>query len=92
MALHAVQLSTDPEPRPFYDVDDGEYERLLSLGLVVNAPADPEPADLFDTEVAALINDGTSATHGAGILAFTQTAQSVAPSSPFVGQLWFSFT
>lgn len=92
MALYSVQLSTDAEPRPTYDVDEAEYERLLALGLVVNAPADPEPLDLFDTEVAALINDGTSATHGAGISAFTQTAQSVAPSSPFVGQLWFSFT
>src|SRR3954468_16403116 len=75
MAIRTVQLTTDdidPQTgvRPFYDVDEGEYERLLDLGIVVNAPADPEPVDLFDTEVAALLTDPTSAAHAAGVAEF----------------------
>lgn len=91
MAVFSVQLTFDPEPRPFYDVDEGEYERLLGLGVVVNAPADPEPVDLFDTEVAGLINDHTSDTYGAGLSAFTQFASVTPPSSPVVGQIWFTY-
>jgi hypothetical protein len=43
MSGRLVQIANDPVPRPTYEVDEGEYQRLIDLGLVVNAPA--EPAD-----------------------------------------------
>lgn len=62
MADYLVELTTDPEPRPTYEVTLGEYERLLSLGLVVNAPADPVDPDLFDQEIAQQVEDVNSQT------------------------------
>lgn len=62
MADYLVQLTTDPEPRPTYEVSLGEYERLLSLGLVVNAPADTVDPDLFDAEIAQQVQDVNSQT------------------------------
>lgn len=62
MATYLVQLTTDAEPRPTYEVSEGEYERLLDLGLVINAPADPVDPDLFDQEVAQLHADVNSQT------------------------------
>jgi hypothetical protein len=87
--MRTVQLTTDPDPKPFYDVSEGEYERLIDLGIVVNAPAAPTDPNLFDAEVAALVTDRNSSTYAAGRAAYAQ-AQSVAPSNPAVGQIWFS--
>lgn len=87
---YIVQLSTDPEPRPTYEVSAGDYERLLELGLVVGGPAEPTPPDHFDDEVAALINDITSGTYAAGRAAFTARATTLPPSNPAIGDLWFS--
>lgn len=61
-----MQLTIHPEPRPTLEVSQAEYERLIALGLVVGAPADPQPVDYFDNEIAALIGDTTpSATRAA---------------------------
>lgn len=89
--MRTVQLTTDGPGGPgqrSYDVDDGEYERLTDLGIVVNAVANPNPAGLFDAEVAALMTDTGSDTYAAGRSAFTPRAQSIAPASPAVGELW----
>lgn len=88
MAIRTIQ--TTMRPGENIDVDDAEYERLLELGLVLNAPADPQPTNHFDTEVASYINNTTTATYAAGKAQFTLNRQSVAPSNPYVGQVWIS--
>lgn len=90
MATYLVQLTNDPEPRPFYEVDPAEYERLLDLGLVVNAPADPTPPDLFDQEMADELLDTTSASYAAGRAQFTLRATTLPPSNPAVGDVWIT--
>src|SRR3982751_491374 len=65
MATFVVQLTTDAEPRPQYEVDTGEYQRLVNLGILVNAPATPTDPDLFDQEVSQLVTDVNSSTHAA---------------------------
>lgn len=65
MATYIVQLTSDAEPRPSYEVDDAEYERLFNLGLLVGAPPDPVDPNLFDTEVAGLVNNVNSQTRDA---------------------------
>lgn len=62
MATYIVQLTNDAEPRPSYEVSEAEYERLLDLGLLVGESPDPVSPDLFDTEVAALVDDVNSQT------------------------------
>lgn len=93
---YIVQLTSDPvNPltgvRPSYEVSEGEYERLIDLGLVLNAPADPSPADLFDTELAAELLDPTSASYAAGRASFTPRATTLPPVDPDEGELWFSY-
>jgi hypothetical protein len=65
VATYIVQLTTDSEPRPSYEVSAAEYERLTDLGLVVGGPPDPVDPDLFDSEVAALVADVNSQTRDA---------------------------
>lgn len=65
MATYLVQITSDPEPRPTIEVSQGEYERLLRLGLVVGGPADPVLPDVFDNEVSQLIEDLNSSTRAA---------------------------
>lgn len=93
---YIVSLTSDaPDPitglRPTYEVDEGEYERLLDLGLVVNAPAEPSPVDLFDTEISEQLLDPTSASYAAGRSSFTPRATTLPPSDPVEGELWFTF-
>jgi hypothetical protein len=87
---YIVQLATDPEPRPTYEVNAGEYERLLELGMLVGGPAEPAPPDLFDQEVAQLINNLNSVTYASGRAQFTPRATTLPPSNPAIGDLWFS--
>jgi hypothetical protein len=65
VATYIVQLTTDAEPRPSYEVSEAEYERLTDLGIVVGGPPDPVDPDLFDQEVAALVADVNSETREA---------------------------
>lgn len=93
---YVVSLTSDPaDPitglRPTYEVSEGEYERLMDLGLVVNAPAEPSPADLFDNELAEQLLDPTSASYAAGRASFTPRATTLPPTNPVEGELWFSF-
>lgn len=62
---YIVQLTNDAEPRPSYEVDRAEYERLLRLGLLVGESPDPVDPDLFDEEVAGLLGDVNSQTREA---------------------------
>lgn len=63
MTLYTIQTTMNPGVN--IDVGAAEYERLLELGLVLNAPADPQPANHFDAEVASYVNDPTKLTHAA---------------------------
>jgi len=85
-----VQITNDPEPRPYYEVDEGEYQRLLELGLLVNEVADPADPDIFSNEMAAEFTDTTSAAYLAGRSAFTLRATSTPPANPAVGDVWIS--
>lgn len=62
MADYAIQLTTDAEPRPTYVVGQGEYERLLDLGLVVGGVGSAVDPDLFDRELAQQVEDVNSQT------------------------------
>lgn len=62
MATYIVQLTSDAEPRPSYEVSQAEFERLLDLGLLVNEAPDPVAPDLFDQEMAQEIDDVNSQT------------------------------
>lgn len=92
--IYTVQLTSDPADengnRPTYDVDRGEYERLLELGLVVNAPAQPQAADTFSQEVADVLLDEEGPAYAAGRAAFTLRATSTPPPNPVVGDVWIS--
>jgi hypothetical protein len=88
VALYVIQTTLNPGVD--ITVDDAEYERLHNLGLILNDPVPPEEPTFFDDAVAALINDTTSATWSAGKGQFTLNRQSVAPSSPYIGQVWVS--
>jgi hypothetical protein len=91
--IYTVSLTSDPVDengnRPTYDVDAGEYERLIGLGVVVNAPATPSPVDFFDTEVSTLIGTPGSASRakvaevaaGTPPVAHTHTASQISDSS-----------
>lgn len=83
-------LQTTINPGVNVEVDEAEKDRLHDLGLILNDIASPVTTNIFDTDVAALINDQTSATWSAGKGQFTLNRQSVAPSSPYVGQVWIS--
>lgn len=65
MATYAIQLTTDPLPRPFYEVSAAEYERLQDLGLVVGGVQTPVDETLFDQELAQRIEDVNSLTRTA---------------------------
>lgn len=54
---YIVQVTINPGVD--YEVSKAEKEQLESLGLLVDAPADPTPG-AFDTEVTALVNDASS--------------------------------
>lgn len=88
---YPVQFTTDPEPRPTYDVDRGEYQRLVRLGIVVDAPADPNPPDLFAEEVAQVLEDTNGPAYAAGRAMFTPRATATPPTNPVDGELWFAF-
>lgn len=77
MANYIVQLVSDaPDPvtgeRPSYTVDRAEYERLVSLGLVLNVERGSD--NLLDPAVAALFGDANSATTQAARDAIDVTA------------------
>lgn len=87
-----VQLQSDPVDengnRPIYTVDRGEYERLLDLGLVLNAPAEAESIDHFSQEIADAFADVDGPAYLAGRTAFTLRATSTPPVNPVVGDVW----
>jgi hypothetical protein len=89
-----VQLQSDPVDengnRPIYTVDRGEYERLLELGLLINAPAEPDSPDHFSQEIADAFSDVDGPAYAAGRAAFTLRATSVPPVNPAVGDVWIS--
>lgn len=62
MATYVVQLTSDAEPRPSYEVSEAEFERLRDLGLLVNENPDPVDPDLFDQEIAQEVGDVNSQT------------------------------
>lgn len=74
MATYLVQYTIHPEPRTTYEVSEAEYERGIELGIIVNAPAAPQPPDVFDDEVAALVPDPATATGAALRAAFGRAA------------------
>lgn len=83
-------LQTTINPGVNIEVDEAEKVRLHDLGLILNDIADPVTTNEFDDAVSGLINDTTSETWAAGKGQFTLNRQSVAPSSPYVGQVWVS--
>lgn len=85
MATYLVQYTIHPEPRQVYEVSEAEYQRALALGIVVNAPASPQPPDVFDDEVAELFApESTSATSAAAravLVPFWKAAETVTAST-----------
>lgn len=59
MATYVVRTTINPDEE--FEVSEAEYERLLALGILLNEDPDPM-VGVFDTEVAALIDDVASLT------------------------------
>lgn len=78
MATYVVRTTIQPDVE--YTVDEGEYDRLVALGLLLDGPVAPS-TPVFDQTVAELVDDPTSltylavrATSGSGIAGTGVTA------------------